>query len=143
VDVERRERLLRVLDIDPRWRMARVSDGQRRRVQILLGLISPVEVLLLDEVTTDLDVIARQDLLKLLRRETEQRGATILYATHILDGLEQWATHLAFLDAGRIRVFAPIDGIPELQALRAAHTPSPLLRLVEHWLRDAGSSVLR
>ena len=44
-------------------------------------------MLLLDEVTTDLDVLARVDLLEFLRAESE-RGATILYATHILDGLE-------------------------------------------------------
>lgn len=29
-----------------------------------------------------------------LREETEQRGATVIYATHILDGLEAWASHV-------------------------------------------------
>jgi CCR4-NOT complex subunit CAF16 len=44
VDPERRRELMRVLDIDPAWRMHRVSDGQRRRVQICLGLLKPPEV---------------------------------------------------------------------------------------------------
>src|SRR6185312_8851234 len=61
--------LVRVLDIDRRWRMCRVSDGQRRRVQLMLGLLWPCKVLLLDEVTTDLDVIARGDLLAFLRAQ--------------------------------------------------------------------------
>jgi len=39
----RRARLMRVLDIDPEWRMHRVSDGQRRRVQICLGLLHPFQ----------------------------------------------------------------------------------------------------
>ena len=35
---------MQVLDIDPEWRMHRVSDGQRRRVQICMGLLKPPQV---------------------------------------------------------------------------------------------------
>ena len=44
VDPARRDRVLQVLDIDPEWRMHKVSDGQRRRVQICMGLLKPPEV---------------------------------------------------------------------------------------------------
>ena len=44
VEPERRRKLMKVLDIDPAWRMHRVSDGQRRRVQICLGLLKPPQV---------------------------------------------------------------------------------------------------
>ncbi|HZS39101.1 MAG TPA: ATP-binding cassette domain-containing protein [Polyangia bacterium] len=131
-DAARRDRLLEVLGVEPAWRMSRISDGQRRRVQLLLGLLEPRRVLLLDEVTTDLDAIARADLLAFLREESE-RGATILYATHIFDGLESWATHLAFLDGGRIARHDPLSAFGEL---RAPGVTSPLLRLVETWLRS-------
>jgi CCR4-NOT complex subunit CAF16 len=104
-------------------------------VQILLGLLGAPEVLLLDEVTTDLDVLARADLLELLREESEERGLTLLYATHIFDGLERWATHLAYLAGGRIRRFAALPELVELEALRREKEASPLLRLVEGWLR--------
>ena len=40
VDPARRAKVMQVLDIDPEWRMHRVSDGQRRRVQICMGLLS-------------------------------------------------------------------------------------------------------
>ena len=136
VDPARQRELVDVLDVDPAWRMNRVSDGQRRRVQILLGLLRPCELLLLDEVTTDLDVIARADLLSFLRRQTETLGTTILYATHILDGMEAWATHLALLEGGGMRRFQPLGEIDELTSLTAAGTHSPLLRLVERWLRS-------
>ena len=130
-DPARAAELVRVLDIDRRWRMCRVSDGQRRRVQLLLGLLWPVRVLLLDEVTTDLDVIARGDLLAFLRAQ----DTTILYATHILEGLEDWATHLAYLHDGRIAVMSRLDALDEYQALKAQRTTTPLLRLVDGWLR--------
>jgi CCR4-NOT complex subunit CAF16 len=128
LDPARRDRLLQILGVDPAWRMHRISDGQRRRVQILLGLLRPAEVLLLDEVTTDLDVIARADLLAFLREESETRGLTILYATHIFDGIERWATHIAHLAAGRMRRMSTLGEVPELAG-------SSLHRVVETWLR--------
>ena len=60
------------------------------------------QVLLLDEITVDLDVVGRLDLLKFFVEECEVRGATIIYATHIFDGLEQWITHLAYVSDGRL-----------------------------------------
>ena len=128
VDPERQARLIDVLGVDVGWHMHAVSDGQRRRVQLLLGLLRPREVLLLDEITTDLDLIARQDLLAFLRQETELRGTTILYATHIFDTLDRWATDLVYLVAGKVVLAAPLAALPELAG-------DPLVAVVERWLR--------
>uniref|UniRef100_A0A2P2PKI1 Uncharacterized protein MANES_12G033800 n=1 Tax=Rhizophora mucronata TaxID=61149 RepID=A0A2P2PKI1_RHIMU len=43
-DPVRREKLIDLLDIDLQWRMHKVSDGQRRRVQICMGLLHPFKV---------------------------------------------------------------------------------------------------
>ncbi len=134
VDPARRDRLVELLGVDPAWHMHAVSDGQRRRVQLLLGLMRPREILLLDEVTTDLDLVARQDLLAFLREESEERGVTILYATHIFDSLEDWATHLIYLAAGRVTVASPLGEVAELIALRGTRS-APLVHLVDGWLR--------
>ncbi len=71
--------------------MNKVSDGERRRVQILLGLLEPFQLLLLDEVTVDLDVLVRRKLLEFLKQDTAPvsggKPGTIIYATHIFDGL--------------------------------------------------------
>jgi CCR4-NOT complex subunit CAF16 len=135
IDPARKASLIEVLDIDMSWRMHRVSDGQRRRVQILLGLIRPFKVLLLDEVTTDLDVCARVDLLAWLKNEAETTGAAVLYATHILDGLESWASHLSYMSGGKIKLHQPLQENPDFQKQVAAECPCPLLRTVEGWLR--------
>jgi CCR4-NOT complex subunit CAF16 len=136
VDPARLEEVLQILDVDVRWHMHRVSDGQRRRVQILLHLMRPLEVVLLDEVTADLDVIARTDLLAFLRHDAERRGTTVVYATHVLDGQEAWATHLVYLRAGRVARAGRLEEISELASLRASGQTSPLLRLCERWLRE-------
>jgi CCR4-NOT complex subunit CAF16 len=138
VAAERRDRLIELLGVDTDWHMHAVSDGQRRRVQILLGLLRPSDVLLLDEVTTDLDVLARQDLLAFLRRESEAQGTTILYATHIFDSLEEWATHLVYMVRGQVALMAPMAEIAELAEWRARGHSTPLLRLVDAWLRRDG-----
>jgi CCR4-NOT complex subunit CAF16 len=135
VPPRRRDALLGLLGVDLRWRMHSVSDGQRRRVQILLGLLSPSRLLLMDEITTELDLLARCDLLAFLREESEQQGCTILYATHILDRLEAWATHIAYMAGGRVQLFAPLAGVRELAALAAAGESAPLVALMEGWLR--------
>merc|ERR1711959_156931 len=136
LDQARLRRLLQVLDVNLSWRMHMVSDGQRRRVQILMGLLKPFEVLLLDEVTVDLDVVSRSDLLEYLKQETETRGATILYATHIFDGLHHWATHLAHIQTGGImRKVGTLEEFPELTEQFEANSTSPLMRVVEGWLR--------
>jgi len=134
VDPARRDHLIELLGVDLDWHMHAISDGQRRRVQLLLGLLRPRELLLLDEITTDLDLIARQDLLTFLRQETDVRKTTILYATHIFDTLDTWATDLIYLVAGRVILASPLAEIAELNELRKKHT-SPLVHLVESWLR--------
>ena len=93
IDPARRNKLIEVLDVNPAWRMHTVSDGQRRRVQICLGLLKPFDVLLLDEITVDLDVLGRADLMTFLKQECEQRGATIIYVSMQLLGIVFCCSH--------------------------------------------------
>ncbi|KNC53894.1 CCR4-Not complex subunit Caf16 [Thecamonas trahens ATCC 50062] len=139
---DRRDELLALLGVEPTWRMHKVSDGQRRRVQLLLGLLKPWTLLLLDEVTVDLDVLVRHDLMAWLRHQTETRGATVVYATHIFDGLGDWATHVVHLCNGAVRRFVDLGECEELETLaravpvsgRRSFGASPLLQLIEAWL---------
>lgn len=134
---ERRDELLQLLRIDPEWRMHQVSDGQRRRVQIFIGLLRPFKILFLDEVTVSLDVIVRQDLLQWLREESIRRQATIIYATHIFDGLDDWPTHLHYLtNKGNTGWQGKLYDLEYYQELRKIGHPSPLLKIAERWLRQ-------
>ncbi|TNY20552.1 P-loop containing nucleoside triphosphate hydrolase protein [Rhodotorula diobovata] len=144
---ERRDKLLDILDVDLSWHMHQVSDGERRRVQIVSGLMAPWDLLLLDEVTVDLDVLVRSRLLDWLAEETTTRGATVLYATHIFDGLDQWPTHLCHLQLGSTLPPSPMpwplpaslaaDLLPE-EVLTRMDDPnrrgSRLLEVALHWL---------
>lgn len=59
-----------------------------------------------------------------------QRGATIVYATHIFDGLETWATHLAYIQDGELR---RAEKLSEIDGLKNS---ANLLSVVESWLRS-------
>lgn len=133
---ERRDQLLKILDVDLTWRMSQVSDGERRRVQLTMGLMREWTILLLDEVTVDLDVLARSDLLDFLKQETLERKCTIVYATHIFDGLANWPTHLLHMSLGQILETGPplefLKQLPESKDLDTAN--SKLLQLCLMWL---------
>jgi hypothetical protein len=53
------------------------------------------------------------------REECEERGATIIYATHIFDGLEGWITHMAYLEGGKMQVGERWHGWRPCWALQA------------------------
>lgn len=133
---ERRDELVRILDIDLRWRMHAVSDGERRRVQLAMGLIRPWDVLLLDEITVDLDLLSRSNFLGWLRGETERRGATVVYATHILDNLVGWPTHLVHMHLGRVKEWGPMAKFDAVSDSYTSTGNSKLGELVLKWLKD-------
>ncbi|KAJ7744457.1 P-loop containing nucleoside triphosphate hydrolase protein [Mycena maculata] len=133
---ERRDTLLDILDVDLDWHMHQISDGERRRVQLVFGLMEPFDVLLLDEVTVDLDVLVRDDLLRFLKRDSETRGATIIYATHIFDGLNQFPTHIAHMSFGRLVIPPGPWPIPPDSALSAQFGSSTLYNVALQWLRE-------
>lgn len=132
----RRDELIELLGIDVKWRMHQVSDGQRRRVQIFIGLLRPFKILLLDEVTVSLDVIVRMDLLRWLKAESEKTGCTILYATHIFDGLDDWPSHLHYLKHnGETGWQGKTEDLEIYREFKAQGATSPLLKVAEYWLR--------
>lgn len=133
---ERRDELVEMLGINLDWRMHLLSEGQRRRAQIFFGLLRPFKLLLLDEVTTSLDVCVRQDLLRWLEKESIDRGATIIYATHIFDGLDDWGTNLFYLtDKGSCGWQGKLLDLEKYQQLKVANHPAKMLAIAEHWLR--------
>jgi CCR4-NOT complex subunit CAF16 len=131
---ERKEELVQVLDIDLDWRMHAVSDGERRRVQLAMGLIRPWRILLLDEITVDLDLLSRSNFLAFLKKETEIRPCTIVYATHILDNLAEWPTHLVHMSLGKVKEWGAME---EFDLGKAGYTGNSRLgELVLTWLKD-------
>ena len=82
-------------------RIRTLSGGQRRRVDVALGIVGRPELIFLDEPTTGFDPQARRQFWDLVRALAGE-GATILLTTHYLDEAEALADRLAVLADGRI-----------------------------------------
>jgi len=82
-------------------RASSLSGGQRRRLDVALGIVGRPELLFLDEPTTGFDPEARRQFWGLIEDLTEQ-GSTILLTTHYLDEAERLADRVAVINAGRI-----------------------------------------
>ncbi len=78
-----------------------LSGGQRRRLDVALGVIGRPELLFLDEPTTGFDPQARQEFWGLIRGLAEA-GTTIVLTTHYLDEAEALADRVGVITAGRI-----------------------------------------
>ena len=79
----------------------RLSGGQRRRLDVALGIIGSPEVLFLDEPTTGFDPAARREFWALIE-SFKAEGTTILLTTHYLDEAERLADRVAVIAGGRI-----------------------------------------
>ncbi len=78
-----------------------LSGGQRRRLDVALGIIGTPELLFLDEPTTGFDPEARRAFWSLIR-DLKAGGTTILLTTHYLDEAEALADRVAVINGGKI-----------------------------------------
>ena len=100
-NIERRDELVKTLGINLDWRMNEVSDGQRKKVRIMIKLLRPWRLCIIDEFTSELDIFSRARLFEYLSKECVKRGAAVVYATHIFDNIDTWASHIAFMQTDK------------------------------------------
>ncbi|MFF3841224.1 ABC transporter ATP-binding protein [Streptomyces sp. NPDC001930] len=79
-----------------------LSGGQRRRLDLAMGLTHRPEILFLDEPTTGLDPGSRADLWALVRRLRDEHGTTVVLTTHYLDEADSLADRLVVVDRGTV-----------------------------------------
>jgi len=128
------QELIDIMQINISWRINAISDGQRRRCQLLECLAEEKKVYILDEITTDLDLFAREGLMEFLRRESEEKGASVFYATHIFDYLAHWATHVVFFEDAKVVKSCRMEELQEYHDLVASGKKCPLYSLMREWV---------
>ncbi|WP_208324192.1 ATP-binding cassette domain-containing protein [Diaminobutyricimonas sp. TR449] len=79
-----------------------LSGGQRRRLDIAMGLMHSPELLFLDEPSTGLDPQSRANLWQHIIDLRERRGTTIFVTTHYLEEADQFAERVMIMDHGRV-----------------------------------------
>jgi ABC-2 type transport system ATP-binding protein len=91
-------------------RVAKLSGGQQRRVDVALGIVGDPELLFLDEPTTGFDPQARRDFWAMIRGLSHD-GTTILLTTHYLEEAEHLADRVGILVGGKLEAIGPVTSI--------------------------------
>ncbi|MGC0363322.1 ABC-2 type transport system ATP-binding protein [Rhodococcus sp. 27YEA15] len=83
-------------------KVSTLSGGQRRRLDVAIGIVGRPELLFMDEPTAGFDPAARQDFHDLVHRLSDLEDTTVLMTTHDLDEAEKIADRILILAGGRI-----------------------------------------
>lgn len=89
------------------------STGEKAKLKVLLSMSYGARLLILDEPTAGLDVIARDEILTLLREYMETEGRSILISSHISSDLEGFCDDVYMIDHGRIVLHEDTDTLLE------------------------------
>ena len=98
-------------------RCHRLSGGQRRRLDVAMGVIGRPQLLFLDEPTTGFDPEARREFWKLVH-SLKDGGTTIILTTHYLDEAAELADRVGIITGGRLLDIGAVDAIGGADARR-------------------------
>ncbi|MCL2815950.1 MAG: ATP-binding cassette domain-containing protein [Oscillospiraceae bacterium] len=90
-----------------------LSLGQRMRADLAMMLLHSPELIILDEPTLGLDVVAKRQMIDFLKRINREDGVTIIVTSHDMDDLEEMAQRILMISGGKIAYDGDFDGIRE------------------------------
>lgn len=93
---------LSAFNIDPGKKLSQLSSGMRIKLSLAIALSHAAEIFLLDEPTAGLDPIVREQVLEVLARLAKEKGACILFSSHITQDVEKIASRVLFLVNGAL-----------------------------------------
>ena len=101
----------RRFDVPTARPFGRLSKGQKGAVMLALALGHSPELLLLDDPTLGLDVVARDAVFREVIGDLADRGTTVFVTTHDLQAIEGIADHVAILHERRLALAGPLEGL--------------------------------
>ncbi|GEM02673.1 ABC-2 type transport system ATP-binding protein [Halolactibacillus halophilus] len=89
------------------------SRGMKMKLQLAVALSHHAELLILDEATSGLDPMVREEILDIINEFTRDERHTVLLSSHIVSDLEKSCDYIAFLHQGRLKFMEEKDGLLE------------------------------
>jgi ABC-2 type transport system ATP-binding protein len=109
--------------VQPEQRIAELSRGERAGVNLAMALGQQPELLILDEPTLGLDVVAKRAFLETVLFSVEDTDTTIVYCSHQMEEIERLADNLIILEKGELKHMSPPDEFCERVQLWIAEFP--------------------
>jgi ABC-2 type transport system ATP-binding protein len=133
-------------------RIRRLSGGQRRRLDVAIGIVGRPELLFLDEPTAGFDPEARREFHDLVHKLSDREDTTILLTTHDLDEAEKLADRILILAGGQIIADGSADELSRLMSTQAevrwsrdgqrfVHSADDATTFVRELFRQYGESI--
>ena len=91
-----------------------LSLGQRMRADLAMMLLHSPELIILDEPTLGLDVVAKRQMIEFLKRINRDDGVTIIVTSHDMDDLEEMARRILMISGGKIVYDGDFNGLREV-----------------------------
>lgn len=88
----------------------KLSGGQQQKIQLGVAIMGDPKILILDEPTKGLDPVNRKLLLDIVD-EHQQKGAAVIYITHLMEEVERLADRLLILKDGRARAYGTVQSV--------------------------------
>jgi ABC-2 type transport system ATP-binding protein len=107
------EELREAFVLEPAAKIRNLSKGQKARMGLLIALAHQPDLLVLDEPSSGLDPIVRQDILGAVIRTIADEGRTVLFSSHLLEEVEQVADHVTMISDGRVVLSGALETIKE------------------------------
>ena len=96
------DQVLGYFDVDPNQKVAGLSRGERAGLNLAMSLAQAPELLILDEPTLGLDVVAKQSFLEALMFTETEANTTIIYCSHQMEEIERVADRLIVMEQGKL-----------------------------------------
>lgn len=96
-------------DVQPQQKVSQLSRGERAGLNLAMALAQAPEVLILDEPTLGLDVVAKQAFLEALMYTETDVNTTIVYCSHQMEEIERVAENLIIMESGEVKYMASPD----------------------------------
>lgn len=109
---KRIKELAEIMNLDLNKKIDDLSLGNKKKVGIVQGLLHEPKLIILDEPTSGLDPLMQQKFFELLKEENE-KGATILFSSHILSEVQKMCDRVAIIKDGRLIKLQKISTLKE------------------------------
>jgi ABC-2 type transport system ATP-binding protein len=144
-DLALEDRLIRQFDLPPERKLGNLSRGMRMKAALASSLAYHPKLIVLDEPFTGLDPLVRDELIQGLLEQAEE--STIFVSSHDLAEIESFASHVGYLEQGRLRFSEELEKLVErFREVQVTLVGAPRLpeRAPESWMQlNTSAAVVR
>lgn len=101
-DEELYRKWLKYFELDEEKKIKELSNGMKVKYGLAVALSHGAKLLILDEPTSGLDPVSRDEVLDCFMKIAKNKGATILFSTHVISDLEKCADDIVYIQKGKI-----------------------------------------